>query len=133
MCFCRSREGGIQLLNRLVLRLASKYSDTLIHRAPFLVAHRHPPCDLVEGAQTTAAHLIAQHRRAVAHAGRFGGDFGVKGLELRLHGARLYRHTAKKSEANARVICSEMSTQDDGLVAELLKPQFCRMVKIRLI
>jgi len=64
--------------------------NTLIDAYPFRVADGWPASDLLKRPQTTAAHIIAQHRGAMADAGRFGSDLGRK-WRLCLHGARLYR------------------------------------------
>jgi len=45
--------------------------NTPIYRAALFIAHLYPAGDLLEGAQTTAAHLIAQHRGAVTDAWAF--------------------------------------------------------------
>lgn len=46
--------------------LVGKERDALVYRAAFLIVHFYPVRDFIEGAQTAAAHVIAQHRGAVA-------------------------------------------------------------------
>jgi hypothetical protein len=59
----------------------------VIHCAALFLAHLHPAGNLIEGAQTTAAHVIPQRRRAMTQTGRLGSNFGRDVCERRTHGA----------------------------------------------
>lgn len=69
------------------MKLLGERSNAPVDADAFLVGDRRPAGYLLEGAQTAAAHVIAQHRGAVADAGGVGGDFAGMKSEWCGHGA----------------------------------------------
>jgi hypothetical protein len=67
--------------------ILSQCGDAQINLTPLVIAHLHPPRDLIESAQAAATHLITQNSGAMTRARRTRcyGDKGSAGLSL--HGS----------------------------------------------
>jgi len=72
-----SRDGLLPLLQR----------NAAIHRASLLFVHLRPAYDFLERALAAPAHIVAQHRAAMADAGTFCRNIEERGRRVQVHGA----------------------------------------------